>query len=204
MTSINGLWPAKLDASMLPNLFQREMRKRWFLRKLRYTDPPPHAIPLLGPTDGQCLVWTGPRESKMPYGKVEISGRMFLAHRVSYALHYGIDPADLKVCHKCDNPPCCSPRHLFLGTTLDNNLDMIAKGRNNPPRGERSGTSQLTEVEVLAMRALRQHGLSYQAIADQYSVSRTAARYAIQGVTWAHLTNVADDALPGSKGSARP
>lgn len=182
---MNNLWPPNLQASQFPDLFRRELRKRWFLRKLRYVDPPAHAK--LGPTLGQCLVWTGPRERKMPYGKVEISGRMFLAHRISYALHYGVDPGPLKVCHRCDNPPCCSPLHLFLGTTLDNNLDAIAKGRNNPPRGERSGTSILTESMVLEMRALRSSGAHYQSIADQYGVSRTTARMAISGETWAHV-----------------
>lgn len=84
---------------------------------------------------GECWVWTGSR-SPEGYGKivrmspdapsVVLSGR---AHRLSYLFEYGPIPADLSVCHRCDNPSCVRPSHLFLGTAKDNAVDMASKGR---------------------------------------------------------------------------
>lgn len=81
-------------------------------------------------TDG-CWEWTGSRDRK-GYGKIAKGGAPtipLLAHRVSWAIHHG-DPGDLCVLHRCDNPPCVRPDHLFLGTIADNNRDMTQKGRH--------------------------------------------------------------------------
>lgn len=80
-----------------------------------------------GPDD--CWPWLA---SRMPkgYGKLGIASTTpKLAHRVSWELHYGPIPEGLFVCHRCDNPPCVNPAHLFLGTCTDNLRDMVAKGR---------------------------------------------------------------------------
>lgn len=76
-----------------------------------------------------CWEWTGWRK-ETGYGRVRIDGRILYAHRVSWILANGPIPDDLRVLHRCDNPPCVNPDHLFLGTQGDNNADRDAKGRN--------------------------------------------------------------------------
>jgi hypothetical protein len=84
-----------------------------------------------------CWVWTGSRIPK-GYGKIQLGRRGTsprFAHRISWELHFGPIPQGLWVLHKCDNPSCVKPSHLFLGTAKDNTSDMMAKGRNrNSPR----------------------------------------------------------------------
>ncbi len=77
-----------------------------------------------------------------------------MAHRVSYELHNGPIPSGMNVLHECDNPSCCNPNHLFLGTQIDNVADRTVKGRS--ARGGKIGTAKLTEQDpVLGMRSMR-------------------------------------------------
>lgn len=83
-----------------------------------------------------CWEWTGSR-SRNGYGETSFLGRRFLAHRLSYVLAIGPFDSTLFVCHRCDNPPCVKPSHLFLGTAKDNAQDCLRKGRwdKNPKPG---------------------------------------------------------------------
>lgn len=74
-----------------------------------------------------CWIWKGHKDRK-GYGKTKLSGKRFGAHRLSYLYHV-CDPLDMHVLHKCDNPICVNPDHLFLGTHSDNMRDMSSKGR---------------------------------------------------------------------------
>jgi hypothetical protein len=80
----------------------------------------------------QCWEWTGKARHPFGYGVFGLGTRQagtMQAHRFSYQLYVGPIPDGMCVLHKCDNPPCVNPDHLFLGTRADNNHDMIAKGR---------------------------------------------------------------------------
>lgn len=68
------------------------------------------------------------------YGQLNFNGAITKAHRLSYAAFVGPITGGLFVCHKCDNPKCCNPAHLFLGTQQDNVADMVAKGRSHKGR----------------------------------------------------------------------
>ncbi len=80
-----------------------------------------------------CWLWTGARR-RDGYGTIWFNGRPEAVHRVAWMLSNGPIPDGLFVCHTCDNPPCCRPSHLFLGTPADNTRDSVTKGRHvNPP-----------------------------------------------------------------------
>lgn len=109
---------------------------------------------LAEPTSG-CWLWEGANLGDTPgceYGVIYINhGSRVLAHRASWMLYRGEIPEGMKVLHRCDNPACVNPDHLFIGTQQDNIADMKAKGRadrTKRPFGETIGTSKLTGREV--------------------------------------------------------
>jgi hypothetical protein len=99
----------------------------------------------------ECWEWSKYRD-KDGYGRAQILGQKFGAHVLSYLIFRGDIPANLLVCHTCDNPPCCNPDHLFLGTSQDNSTDMRLKGRH--ARGEKQGRAILTQQQVEDIRRL--------------------------------------------------
>lgn len=128
-----------------------------------------------------CWLWTGAR-SPAGYGHIGWRGRILGAHRVSYELHFGALPADLYVCHHCDNPPCVNPAHLFLGTPRDNVLDCITKGRSAIGRSTKLSSEQVGEI-----RRQREVGASQRDLARQFCVSRRHVRDIIAAKKWRQL-----------------
>lgn len=76
-----------------------------------------------------CHIWIGGKSLK-GYGTISLDNKTYRAHRVSYTIYKGEIAHGLQVCHRCDNPPCVNPAHLFLGTASDNEQDKLSKGRN--------------------------------------------------------------------------
>lgn len=140
-------------------------------------------------SDG-CWEWTASRQ-KNGYGSIALprrdSGRMARAHRVSWMIAHGPIADGLQVCHRCDNPPCVRPDHLFLGTRAVNMADCVAKGRLNSARGERASKAKLTAEKVNEIRARLARGATDQGLATEYGVSDTSIRMIRLGWTWRHL-----------------
>lgn len=102
----------------------------------------------------KCIEFQG---YKMPSGYgvyYTKKNRKKLAHRVAYEENYGPIPSGLCVCHKCDNPPCINPRHLFLGTQADNIKDKVNKNRQSRVFGELHGRAKLTNDQIKEIRTL--------------------------------------------------
>jgi hypothetical protein len=134
-------------------------------------------------SESKCWNWTAAKD-KDGYGQIRIDGKSERAHRVSYELFYGTDPAHLCVLHNCDNPACINPDHLFLGTHSDNMADRGAKGRQARPNGTTNGRSKLTEAEVLDIRASTDTGSS---LATKYNVTRQLISLIKLRKTWKHI-----------------
>lgn len=133
----------------------------------------------------ECWPWRGTIRRK-GYGQMSVAGRTRLAHRLAYELAVGPIPDGLQVCHRCDNPPCCNPAHLFLGTAADNQHDKGAKGR--AARGSANGGGgKLTEDQVRTIKARLARGDTPVALSHAYGVSAAMIRYIRSGKKWGHL-----------------
>lgn len=136
----------------------------------------------------ECWLW-GAAVNEHGYGVFNPDGRhsgpTVKAHRFSLALA-GIDVGDLLVRHSCDNPPCVNPAHLSVGTNADNSADMVSRDRH--ARGSRSGTSKLTESQVVGIRRRAAAGELHRALAVDYGVSRTTITQIVNGKTWRHIS----------------
>ena len=138
--------------------------------------------------EGECWHWNG-RTNQGGYGVAYIWRKACNASRAVWILTKG-DPGDLAVCHACDNPPCCNPSHLFLGTTRENSLDSIEKGRwgYRGNKGSKNGQAKLTEEDIVAIRGLLARGETRRAIARRFGLSSDNSINKIaNGVAWTHV-----------------
>lgn len=135
----------------------------------------------------RCWMWCGGRTLK-GYGQFEVDGTMVGAHRFAWELTNGTIPTSLYVLHKCDNPSCVRPPHLFLGTAKTNRQDMITKGRGNWPKGEDHPMAVLTADIVREIRARYIRGvISQQTLADEFNTTQARISAIVLGQSWRHL-----------------
>ncbi len=131
-----------------------------------------------------CWEWLAHRNAR-GYGTFSTATRVHrLAHRVAWELTAGELSADARVLHRCDNPACVRPSHLFIGTQADNVADMMQKGRGKKALGERSGMSKLTDDVVVEARST---GVSIPELARRVGVHPSTLWKARSGKSWKHI-----------------
>ena len=134
----------------------------------------------------ECWEWQGAR-NKFGYGKLTVAGKQRAASRLVYELECGEIPAGQFVCHRCDNPPCVNPDHLFLGTHAENMRDRNLKGRarGGSLRGERHPQAVLTAEQVRIIRDLATRKVKPQAaIGRQFGISQSHVSEIKNGNAW--------------------
>jgi hypothetical protein len=135
----------------------------------------------------ECWPWKGKRTRG--YGITAIGRHGLLAHRVVWETVYGPIPQGLCVCHRCDHPECCNPKHLWLGTHDENMTDMSVKGRTSRQRGESNASHKLTEPQVVELRRKQKAGESYASLAVQFGISETTVWEIAGRRTWIHIAD---------------
>jgi len=169
-----------------------------------------------GESPDSCWDWSAAKD-RHGYGVfcVNPTRRTERAHRYSWEITNGKIPESMNILHKCDNPSCANPEHLFLGTQADNMADMRAKGRGAKgdnttarlypeklprgdahfsrrqpeliARGERHWNSKLSATDVRKMREMNKGGLNYSQIADVFGIHRRTASGICNGLQWRHV-----------------
>lgn len=119
------------------------------------------------------------------YGWIKMNRKLKPAHRVAWILVNGPVPDDMLVCHRCDNPPCVNPGHLFLGTNNENMADMVGKSRQ--AHGEGHGRARLSAAQVLSIRARHTDGESLGRLAREFGVAVSTIQAVTSGRRWKHL-----------------
>jgi hypothetical protein len=138
-----------------------------------------------------CWNWTA-STNLAGYGRIKANGTMRYAHRVSYELFCCDIPDGMAVCHRCDNPGCINPEHLFLGTQSDNITDMVSKGRHARGAiiahlGIENAKAKLTEDDVVAIRG--SSGLTNTKLAELFGVSKVQIGNIRNGKSWSHVVS---------------
>jgi predicted XRE-type DNA-binding protein len=141
-----------------------------------------------------CWVWRG-KTHQQGYGRFLLGKKYWLTHRLAWFLDAHVLPDDRDVCHKCDNPPCVNPDHMFLGSHRDNMMDASRKGRM--ARGERAHLAKLTSVQVLEIRRLYDSGNFTQVqLAQKFGVDKSGISRIVTRKKWSHIENQALSARP--------
>lgn len=124
-----------------------------------------------------CWVWQGAR-TKQGHGIISNGFRRNLyVHRVMYEHANGVElPPGIKACHRCDNPPCCNPGHLFPGTLSDNMRDMVKKGRH--------GAQKLQPEQIGEIRARLQSGVTQREVGREFGIAQQTVSEIKTGKIW--------------------
>jgi hypothetical protein len=120
------------------------------------------------------------------YGVLSVGGRSRATHRLAWELTHGPVPPGLYICHRCDQPACCNPAHLFLGTPSDNQADSVAKGRRPSRKGSRHPLAKLTDDAVREIRAGKARGERTIDLARRFGISEPSVCRIAKGYGWSH------------------
>ena len=140
--------------------------------------------PVVKPELGPCRIWTAYTDGD-GYGEIRVLGRNLRAHRVSWELNVGPIPSGQSPLHRCDNPTCIRPDHLFLGTHLENMSDRRNKRHYVLPSGEAHWNRKLSAEQVMEIRRLYiPREVSVRTLAARFNVSKTAIWHVLAGENW--------------------
>lgn len=139
----------------------------------------------------ECWEWTGAL-FRLGYGNVRFNGKPRSAHRVSWEINNGPIPKGkgyqgMCVCHKCDNPACVNPNHLFLATHQENMQDALRKGRLSIRQGVKHHKAKLTNQQVLEIRDRQGTGASQTELGKEYGVCQAVISCIQLRKTWKHI-----------------
>jgi len=133
--------------------------------------------------DDECWEWKGWLNNG--YGMMRSNYKYYYTHRLIYELTYGPISDGLFVLHHCDNRRCCNPKHLFLGTHVDNMKDKINKGRQSHPIGIKNNHCKLTELNVVEIRKLYlEKKYNQSQLGKIYDVGRSAINKIVHNKIW--------------------
>ncbi len=139
-----------------------------------------------------CHIWSACLTPK-GYGAIQVNRKKMGAHRVSWMIHFGAIPDGIYVCHKCDNPKCVNPKHLFLGTPKDNADDMQNKGRKFIPAKEKNAMYKINEnTRMMIIHDYQGFDLTAKQIAIKYEISVGS------------VMNICSQVKRGKKGARNP
>ena len=140
--------------------------------------------------DNECWDWKAYSDLYWGYGTFRFRNKTQKAHRVAWTLTKGEIPNSLCVLHKCDNPACVNPAHLFLGTNLDNIKDRDAKNRQSHDmgrKGSKHSQAKLKEEDVICIRLLYQIEITQREISKIYRVSPMLIHKIVHRKLWKHI-----------------
>jgi HNH endonuclease len=166
----------------MPHKYTPEQRISAFWNKVNKNGSIPAHMPYLG----KCWEWTANINPTGGYGTFAsgVGKKLIYAHRFSWLINIGQIPDGLFVLHKCDNPACVNPNHLFLGTTQDNSIDMFEKGRALRDK-ENNGRHKVTKMQVEEIRKrYMAGGISQQKLANEYGISQSEISYITTKTGW--------------------
>lgn len=131
-----------------------------------------------------CWVWTGSKNNS-GYGSIRIARTSVLAHRAAYFLAHGSINTNECICHRCDNPACCNPNHLFAASHAENMADMRQKERRkNINTREKNGRAVLDSAAVIEIRRMRNEGAVLKELSARYGVSNSTISRVCRMENW--------------------
>lgn len=163
-----------MTSHILPQLNAQQIIEFW--GKIAITDNP-----------DECWVWTLSTKDS-GHGRVRIDWIEYKPHRIAYFLHTGHDPKELRVCHHCDNPPCCNPKHLYAGTQKNNCEDRERRGRGNQPKGVNNAFAKLNDDKVRELRRKFANGEANKTqLAKEYGIACNTVKDIVRRRWWTHV-----------------
>jgi hypothetical protein len=141
----------------------------------------------LNKKENGCWEWSH-RRNPSGYGTLKVMNKHALAHRIAWEIAVSEIPENLCVLHRCDNPSCCNPAHLFLGTREENNADKMSKGRHVSLNGTKHPRTYISEDKVKEIRRMAESKIPHRRIAQHFNMPYQTVYSIISRASWKHVS----------------